>query len=267
MPFLVGCAGMFLLLARLASAESDTAGIEKTPSDSLKDRSAEVGSSSPTGSKPVGTDPKRGTRDPESLAGRSPDEVEAALGKPSGKLQNTQGALWLYAEWRVQFDRDNHVLKAEKDKPVRLSKLDPQFAASAEAVAKGASARAAAEDAARIKAAALRDAKIKVVSNGGEEVDLATLLAPGKVTIVDFYADWCGPCKRISPQLEHLAKTDPDVVLLKIDIGKWETPVTRQFSIQSIPNIRVFGRGGVQLGDSTSDVDLVKSRVEQAKGS
>ena len=98
-------------------------------------------------------------------------------------------------------------------------------------------------------------------------MDLPALMAPGKITIVDFYAEWCGPCRRISPQLEQLTKDDPDVVLLKIDIVNWETPVTRQFGIASVPNVRVFGRTGSQLGDATSDVSLVTKRVEQAKGS
>jgi thioredoxin 1 len=92
-------------------------------------------------------------------------------------------------------------------------------------------------------------------------------MIPGKITIVDFYADWCGPCRRISPQLEQLAKTDPDVVLLKINIVNWNTPVTRQFGIESVPNVRVFSRIGSQLGEATSDVSLVKQRVEQAKRS
>lgn len=264
---LVICAGMLILLASRTFAGNNTTGTEKNPSDSLQEGSVEIRSSSATASKPSSADSKRATQDPQSLAGRSTDEVQAALGKPSGKLQNAEGALWLYAEWRVQFDHDSHVLKVEKDQPVRLSKLDPQFAANADAVAKGASARAAAEDAARLKAAAFRDAKIKVVSNGGEEVDLASLMTPGKITVVDFYADWCGPCKRISPHLEQLAKTDPDVVLLKIDIVNWNTPVTRQFGIQSVPNVRVFGGTGAQFGDATPDVNLVKRHVEQAKGS
>ena len=267
LPLLVGCAGMCLLLAGRAVAEGDAAGTEKNPSDALQERSVGISLSSVTASKPSSTDSKQGTRDPQSLAGRSTDEVEAALGKPSGKLQNAQGALWLYADWRVQFDQDSHVLKVEKDQPVKLSKLDPHFVANADAVAKGASARAAAEDAARAKAAAFRDAKIKVISNGGEQVDLSSLMAPGKITIVDFYAEWCGPCRRISPQLEQLAKTDPDVVLLKIDIVNWNTPITRQFGIQSVPNVRVFGRTGAQLGEATPDVSLVMKRVEQAKGS
>jgi thiol-disulfide isomerase/thioredoxin len=247
-------------------AASDATEADKNSVDPVPNQSVGTTSSSAIVSKASSTDSKLGTPDSQSLAGRSTGEVEAALGKPSGKLQNTQGALWLYAEWRVQFDQNGHVLKAEKDQPVRLSKLDPHFVASVNAVAKGANARAAAEDAARVKAT-LQERKVRIVSNGGEQVDLSSLAAPGKITIVDFYADWCGPCRRISPQLEQLANTDPDVVLLKIDIVNWNTPVTRQFGIESVPNVRVFGRTGEQLGDATSDVSLVKRRVDQAKGS
>src|SRR5438876_639963 len=121
---LVICAGMLILLASRTFAGNNTTGTEKNPSDSLQEGSVEIRSSSATASKPSSADSKRATQDPQSLAGRSTDEVQAALGKPSGKLQNAEGALWLYAEWRVQFDHDSHVLKVEKDQPVRLSKLD-----------------------------------------------------------------------------------------------------------------------------------------------
>jgi thiol-disulfide isomerase/thioredoxin len=258
---------MFILVTGRGLAEGDATGAEKHSFDSVQTRSVGISSASANASKSSGTIPKQGTPDTQSLAGRSGDEVETALGKPNGKLQNAQGALWLYAEWRVLFDHDGHVLKVEKDQPVRLSRLDPNFVANADAVAKGANQRAAAEDAARIKAAALRAEKIRIVSNGGQQVDLAALMTPGKITIVDFYAEWCGPCRRISPQLEQLAKDDPDVVLIKVDIVNWNTPVTQQFGIESVPNMRVFGRTGAQLADATSDVSLVKRRVEQAKGS
>ena len=255
---------MYILVAGRGVAGSDTTEREENSSDS-----GPVGILSPsaTASKPSSTDSKPGTRDAQSLAGRGTDEVEAALGKPSGKLQTSQGALWLYPEWRVQFDHDSQVLRIERDQPVRLSKLDPQFVASSDAVAKGAYARAAADDAARAKAAELQKERIRIVSDGGQEVDLPSLMAPGKITIVDFYAEWCGPCRQISPQLEQLAKTDPDVTLLKIDIVNWNTPVIRQFGIQSVPNMRVFDRTGKQLGEATHDVSRVIKSVQQAKGS
>ncbi|MGH7488436.1 MAG: hypothetical protein ACREMY_22985, partial [bacterium] len=80
------------------------------------------------------------------------------------------------------------MLKVEKDEPVRLAKLDPQFVAAAEASDKAAIARAAADDAARIKANAPKIEKIRIVSNGGQQVDLSPLLVNGQVTVVDFYA-------------------------------------------------------------------------------
>jgi thiol-disulfide isomerase/thioredoxin len=258
---------MVFLAARFSVAASDAAETEKSSSDSGPNPPVGIVSPSATASKLSSTDSKPDTRDAQSLSGRGTDEVEAALGKPGGKLQTSQGALWLYAEWRVQFDRDNHVLRVERDQPMRLSKLDPHFVASADAVAKGANARAAADDAARVKATLLQEGKIRIVSDGGQEVDLPSLMAPGKITVVDFYAEWCGPCREISPQLEKLAKTDPDVALLKIDIVNWKTPVISQFGIKSVPNMRVFDRTGKQLGDPTHEVSLVMKRVEEAKGS
>src|SRR2546428_6007201 len=125
LPLLLSCAGMFFLLARFCAAGSDGTETEKNSSDSDRTRTLGILAPSATASKPSSTDSKRGARDAQSLAGRSTDEVEAALGKPSGKLQNAQGALWLYSEWRVQVDQNSPVLKGEKDQPRRASQLDP----------------------------------------------------------------------------------------------------------------------------------------------
>lgn len=85
----------------------------------------------------------------------------------------------------------------------------------------------------------------------GARVDIARHLARGHVTIVDFYADWCGPCRMISPYLEKLAREDPDVVLRKVDIIRWGTPVTQQYNIVSIPRIEIYDRAGKLVGTVT----------------
>lgn len=55
--------------------------------------------------------------------------------------------------------------------------------------------------------------------------------------IVDFYADWCGPCKAIAPVLEELAEEyDGKVVIYKIDTDK-EQELSMLFGIQSIPTL------------------------------
>ena len=261
--------GMFILLALSGVAGSSESQTVNKPlaADAGQNSPAEDRAHSAAASKPSSTDSQTASADAQSLAGRGTEDVEATLGKPTGKLQTAQGALWLYAEWRVQFDKQGRVLKVEKDKPVRLAKLDPQFVAAVEAADKAAAERAADDDAARAKAAAPQIEKTRIISNGGQQVDLPSLLAEGKVTIVDFYAEWCGPCRRLGPRLEQLTQDEPDVVLLKIDIENWSTPVVQQFGIRSVPNVRVFDRTGKQRGDATSEFSDVLQQVNQAKKS
>jgi thioredoxin 1 len=64
--------------------------------------------------------------------------------------------------------------------------------------------------------------------------------------IVDFYADWCGPCKMVAPVLEELSEEFKDqLVIYKVDTGA-ETELSSVFGIQSIPTflfIPVEGTG------------------------
>ncbi len=106
---------------------------------------------------------------------------------------------------------------------------------------------------------------VKIYKEGGSSIDLNQVIVPGKVTIVDFYADWCGPCRRISPYLEKLATSEKEVFLRKIDIVNWNTPVVRQYNIRSVPNIRVFNRRGEMVGKPTSSYQEVLNHVNNAK--
>lgn len=60
--------------------------------------------------------------------------------------------------------------------------------------------------------------------------------------VVDFFADWCGPCKMLSPVLEKLSAVNPDVKFYKVNID--ENPsLADEFEVQSIPNIVIFKNG------------------------
>lgn len=99
----------------------------------------------------------------------------------------------------------------------------------------------------------------------GKTIDMGSILVPGKITLVDFYADWCGPCKRLDPALIGFARADDDVVLRKIDIVKWGTPVTQQYNISSIPHVRVYDRQGKMVGSPTSNQKKIGQYIRQAK--
>jgi thiol-disulfide isomerase/thioredoxin len=105
----------------------------------------------------------------------------------------------------------------------------------------------------------------EIIAKGGAEIDLTRVIVRGKITVVDFYADWCGPCRAIAPLLEQLPKDDPDVCVRKIDIVNWGTPICRQYSINSIPNMRVFDASGTPIGEPTSSPQQVANFIRLAK--
>jgi thioredoxin 1 len=84
-----------------------------------------------------------------------------------------------------------------------------------------------------------------------ERVDLAKHLPAGKVTVVDFFAEWCGPCRQLRPWLENYVAGDPDVVLRKVDIVGWQSPVAMQHQIRGVPHLQFYDRQGRKIGEMT----------------
>ncbi|MEK9750282.1 MAG: thioredoxin [Flavobacteriaceae bacterium] len=57
-----------------------------------------------------------------------------------------------------------------------------------------------------------------------------------KPAIIDFYADWCGPCKMVAPILEDLSDENPEIIIYKVDT-EIEQELSAVFQIRSIPSI------------------------------
>ena len=66
------------------------------------------------------------------------------------------------------------------------------------------------------------------------------------VAVVDFYADWCGPCKALAPILERVAERHPEVSIKKINVDEDESAAGR-YGVKGIPTL-VFLRDGLEVG-------------------
>lgn len=66
-----------------------------------------------------------------------------------------------------------------------------------------------------------------------------------KTVVVDFYADWCGPCKVLSPTIEKFANENPDIKVVKINIDE-EEKIAEDYNIMYIPTL-VFVKNGEEV--------------------
>ena len=74
--------------------------------------------------------------------------------------------------------------------------------------------------------------------------NLKNLIETNNLLVVDFYADWCGPCRRLGPIIEELAEEYKDVTFVKINVDNF-TQEAAMFSVSSIPSVFYFKDGKV----------------------
>lgn len=98
---------------------------------------------------------------------------------------------------------------------------------------------------------------------------LAQHAVPGKVTVVDFYAVWCVPCRNFDAQMYGLLNQRKDLAMRKIQIEDWEDPLAAKYlgGSPSLPYIVVFDKDGNEVGThSGPDTDELSALLAEASG-
>lgn len=85
-----------------------------------------------------------------------------------------------------------------------------------------------------------------------------------KPAIIDFYADWCGPCRKVAPVLEELAKEyDGKIVVYKVDTEK-DKELAQKFGIQSLPSLLFVPMNGKpQMAVGAIPKDDLKKAIDE----
>ncbi len=76
--------------------------------------------------------------------------------------------------------------------------------------------------------------------------EIAALLPPGQVALVDYWATWCAPCQKLSVQLEEFAKAHPELLVVRVDASDWDAAQMLRLlpAVAGLPVVDVYGADG-----------------------
>ena len=96
------------------------------------------------------------------------------------------------------------------------------------------------------------------------DANINEVIQSGQPVVVDFWAEWCGPCKAVSPIVDELAQEfEGRVVIGKYDVDEGDGDFMAQYGIRNIPTMLVF-KGGQLVDRNVGSIakNALKAKVE-----
>ena len=95
------------------------------------------------------------------------------------------------------------------------------------------------------------------IKDGADLQDLSALAYPGKVTVIDLFANWCKPCREVDSHMKTLLPSHPDLAYRKLDIVDWDSPlaVHQLAGVKELPYVLVYGKDRRRI-EAISGLDL-----------
>lgn len=112
-------------------------------------------------------------------------------------------------------------------------------------------------------------ADVAHLGQSGEDVpSLQPHLVAGKITVFDFYASWCPPCRKVDEHLYPQLIERRDIALRKIDVGSWDSPVAERWlkEVPELPYLIVFDAKGHEVARiSGAQLEQIDRALQEAK--
>eukprot|EP01097_Dermamoeba_algensis_P003223 TRINITY_DN228_c0_g1_i1.p1 TRINITY_DN228_c0_g1~~TRINITY_DN228_c0_g1_i1.p1 ORF type:complete len:190 (+),score=37.13 TRINITY_DN228_c0_g1_i1:96-665(+) len=97
-----------------------------------------------------------------------------------------------------------------------------------------------------------------------DELKTLSSKAEGKLIVLDFSAEWCGPCKKIAPAFDRLSNEHPDVVFVRIDLDA-SKELAQQYGVSSVPSFFFVQKGKTLDSFSGANEDKLVTLIKKFK--
>jgi len=76
------------------------------------------------------------------------------------------------------------------------------------------------------------------------DANISSVLEKNEIAVIDFWAEWCGPCRVLGPIVDEVAKNNPQVLIGKVDVDE-NSDLAQEYSVRGIPTLVFLKNGAV----------------------